>query len=402
MYKLFTKNLGIKIICLVGAAILWIYVATAQNSVAKFPGSVKIKVFNTQTNLVAVYDVKEVEIKVMTDSANWQKLSAESFSAYVDLSSYKAGTYEVPINVVSSVSGVQIVEKKPDKILISLETVLDKEVPVVKKITGNAAEGMTAGTVLLSPDKATIRGAKSLVDNIQEVTAEVVLNGESADFTKKVPLSAVDSSNSGRTVEITPSEVEAKVFIVKGSNIKSVGVKPTIKGTPKTNYFISDIVVNPSVVDITGPSISIADIKSLETSSIDIAGAVDTISKDVLLKLPSGVSLSDSSISTVHVEIKISSISITRDITTSNFKYSNNSQEIASLSSGEVIIKCSGSSAVFDNLDKTAISVLLNFDKKTPNTFGEVYFDLSPSDITVPAGVEIITITTKNITAKMK
>lgn len=402
MYKFLTKNLSIKIICLAAAAILWIYVATAQNSVAKFPGSIKIKIFNTQTNLVAVYDVKNVEIKVMTDSANWRKLSAESFSAYVDLSSYSAGTYEVPISVVSSVSGVQIVEKKPDKILVSLEPVLSKEVPVFKKIEGNAAEGMTAGMVVFNPDKVIVHGAKSLVENIQEVTAKVVLNGESAKFSKKVSLSIPGMREGDEAIEINPAEVDADISIIKGANIKSVGVKPSIKGTPKTNYFISDIVVNPSVVDITGSTNSISDIKFLETTTIDISNITDNISKDVLLKLPDGTSLSDSSASNVHVEIKISSIGVTREITISNFKYLNSNFDISSVNPQEVIVKCFGSSALFDNLDKSAVSVLLNFNNKSPNTFGEIYFDLSPGDISVPAGIEVREVITKNITARTR
>ncbi len=402
MYKFLTKNLAIKIICLVAAASLWIYVATAQNSVAKFPGSVKIKVFNTQTSLVAVYDVKEVEIKVMTDSANWRKLSAESFSAYVDLSSYTAGTYEVPINVVSSVSGVQVVEKKPDKILISLEPVLSKEVPILKKIEGNAAEGMTAGIVTFNPDKAVIRGAKSLVENIQEATAKVALSGESTSFSKKITLSISGVEESDGAVEITPSEVTTEVSIIKGANIKSVGVKPSVKGSPKTNYFISDIVVNPNVVDVTGSTVSISDIKFLETTVVDIGNATADITKDVLLKLPSGVSLLDPSTSSVQVEIKISSISVTRDIVTSSFKHINNNLDVASINPGEVTIKCSGNLALFDNLDKSSVSVLLNFENKIPNTFGEIYFDLLPSDISVPSGMEIIGVTTKNITARIR
>jgi len=402
MYKYFTKNLAIKMVCLIAALILWVYVATAQNSVAKFPGSVKIKIFNTQANLVAVYDAKTVEIKVMTDSGNWRKLSADSFSAYVDLSSYGTGTYEVPVNVVSSIPGVQVVEKKPDKILVSIEPVLSKEVPIYKKVEGNAADGMTAGAINFDPDKVTIKGAKSVVDGIQEVSAKVILNGESASFTKMVSISIPGTNEENPAVEIMPPEVKAEVSIVKGANVKSVGIKPNIKGSPKTNYFISDIIVNPSVVDITGLTGVISDTKFLDTTTIDISDATDNIAKDVLLKLPSGVSLLDSSLSNVHVEIKISSIGIVRDIVTSNFKYLNNSLDIASLNPGEITIKCSGSSSVLDNLSKSSISVNLNFANKTPNAFGEVYFDLTPADITAPSGVEILGVMTKNITARIR
>lgn len=400
MYKFITKNLSIKIICLVGAAILWVYVASSQNSVAKFPGSIEIKMFNTQTNLMAIYDIKEVEIKVMTDTANWRKLSTESFSAYVDLSSYSAGTYEVPITVVSSISGVQIVEKKPDKILVSIEPIMTKEIPILKKIEGAAAEGMTAGTVVLSPDKATIRGAKSLVENISEASAKITLNGESTNFSRKVSLEVLGSEKG--SIEIDPKEVEAKVSIIRGANIKSVGIKPNIVGVPKTNYYISDITVTPSVVDITGAIAFISNIKLLETSTIDIGGMTESVSKTVLLKLPEGVTLSDTSSSSVVVEIKLSTVGITRDLTTSNFKYLNNKLDISTLNPKEVVIKCIGVEALLDNLDPKDISVNLDFNAKTPNTLGEIYFDLLPSDITLPPGVEVVNIITKNMTAKVK
>jgi len=88
MIKLLTKNLWIKLFCLLAAILLWVYVAAGQSAVGKFPGNIEIRAINVPSGLVAIFDNQSVEIKIMADSATWRKLSADSFTAYVDLTSY--------------------------------------------------------------------------------------------------------------------------------------------------------------------------------------------------------------------------------------------------------------------------------------------------------------------------
>ena len=214
IFKNFSNNLSIKLFCFFAALFLWIIVAAGQSTVGKFPNSLKIKSINAAAGMVAIYDLKTVEVKIMAEPSVWKQLSTESFSAYVDLSGLSTGTHEVSVNVVSSVPGVQIVEKSPDRILISLEQIITKEVNINKRVEGSAAEGLVAGTIELNSEKVQARGAKSVIDNLTEASVIISLNGETEDFKKTVEIIALDESGEAiGNIEFLPAEVTANVSV---------------------------------------------------------------------------------------------------------------------------------------------------------------------------------------------
>lgn len=395
MWKRITKNFWIKLFCLLSATILWIYIAAGQNTIGKYPGSLKIKAINLPSGLIANYDVNTVEIKVMAEPGVWSKLSSDTFSAYVDLSSHSEGTYEFPVNVVSSTPGVQIVEKNPEKILVSLEPVIQKEISINKKTEGSAAEGLVAGTIDLDVSKVVVRGPKSIIDNITEATAVIALNGEADKFTKKISLAALDEKGEKiGNITFDPPEVNASVLIVKASNNKSVGIKVKTEGYAKTGYFVSNISVTPSIVDITGPTSLLSDVNYVETNSIDLTNSSSDFEKEVGLSLKSGLALQAGTQSKVRVKITFGRAEVTRELAATinpvnlpaNFGTS-------SMSPSEVRVMCSGSAEVINNLKASDIVLNLDFqDKKVTEPRSSIVFEISPANFKVPEGISIASV----------
>lgn len=401
--NLFTKNILIKIICLSAATFLWLYVALAQNNTAKLPGTIPIKAFNSRQSLIAVYDIKSVEIKITADSSNWKNLSADSFSAYVDLSGYSAGTFEVPVNVVSSVSGVQVIEKTPDKILVSLEPVTSKEVSISKKIEGSAADGMTVGSVIFSPTKVSIQGAKSAIENISEVIAPIQLNGESDDFERNVSLALPENKAGQSIVNISPPETLAQISIIKGSGVKTVGVKVNVTGNPQSSYYISDIKVTPSVVDIAGLSGIVSETKYLETASVDVSNITAALTKEVQLSLPDGVYLSGKASTSVQVEIKLAEANGIQEISTSNFNLLNaNGSSIITSTPAEIKIRFTTTASLAGVIRPDDFRISLDLSKKNPTPNGSCTFDVTKDMISAPAGVLILEIIPSSLLIRTK
>lgn len=315
MIKRIAHNWSIKLICLAVAGSLWIYVSASQSTLGKLPGSLKIKAINVPSGLVATYDSKTVDIKVMAEPAVWRKLSPDSFSAYVDLSGTSVGTVDLTVNVVSSVPGVQIVERDPDDILVSLESIITKEVGITSKVEGNAAEGLTSGEIKLTPDKVTVKGAKSIVDSISEAFITLNLNGESASFKRSVGLKAYDDKGEEiKSVEFSPTEVSADVDIVKAANNKTVGVKVVTQGMPKSGYYVSDISVNPNVVDVIGPRTILSEVNFVETNAIDLSDQSTSFERDVGLSLSNGLVLQSGTATKVHVKITLAINVLSREM----------------------------------------------------------------------------------------
>jgi YbbR domain-containing protein len=401
--KAIFRNWPIKLLCILASASLWFYVTSSQNTIAKFPGSLNIRTANISTNLVAIYDVKTVEVKVMAEPSVWQKLSAESFSASIDLSGVSAGTHEVPVNVTTSIPGVQIIEKTPDKILVTLEPVISKDVSIAKKIEGGSAEGMVPGNITFSPDRVRIKGGQSAIDNISEATAVISLNGEGENFKRNISLIVLnDSGEEMKDVEIWPNEVEADVSIVKGSNVKTVGIKVKIIGSPKENYYVSDVTSMPGAVDISGIRDIVVNTKYLETQSIDISGVSTDIERDIALSAPDGITILGNSSAKVHVIINISSFEISRSFDVSNYKILNSNIQVASFDPTTVKVVCEGLPNILGTLTKDNFSIDLNLIGKTPDPNGEINVAIVPENVHAVDGVTIISVEPNTIKIKSK
>jgi len=401
MWKIITKNFWIKLFCLIAASALWLYIAAGQNSVGKFPGSIKIRAINVPAGLVATYDTKTVDIKVMGDSSVWRKLSADTFSAYVDLSAHSEGTYELDVNVVSSVQGVQIVEKDPEKIFVTLEPVISKEVSVNKKIEGSAGEGLVAGNIDLEPSKVEVKGPKSLIDNLTEATTTIKLNGETDNFTKTVTVVAYNEKGDRiPDIEFVPSEVKATVSIVKASNNKTVGVKIKTNGSPKSGYYISDINTNPSTVDITGPADLLAETDYAETFGIDVTNATSDIQKSVSLNLKDGLALQAGTSPKITVNIKLARSEVTREMTANvTTKNLDSAYYLSSVNPYQIKVICSGPIDLINNLKNSDVIVALDFQDKALSGGAVFSFDISSKNFSTPDGISISSVVPSSINA---
>ncbi|MFA7253575.1 MAG: CdaR family protein [Patescibacteria group bacterium] len=398
----FTKNFWIKLSCFGMAALLWIYVASSQSTIAKFPGDLSLQAVNTPIGYVAVYDARTVSVKVMAEPSVWSKLSSDSFLATIDLAGFSEGTHELPILVTTKVPGIKIIDKTPGTVLVSLEKQITKEIDVTAKIEGSAAEGMIAGDVIFNPAKVTVSGAKSRIERIQEVSGIIRLDNESAEFKRDITVKG--RNENGDEIDglsFFPDHVTATVPIIKGANIRTVGIKAKFSGSPKVGYYISGLTVTPNVVDIMGATSQINSINNIETVPIDIVGLSDTLEKDISLIIPQGISISGSN--RVHIVLSLSKYNAYKDIIITNFRPINAGENIIiSYSPDSLRLTCTGPDDKINNLSPSEVNLTFDFEGKVPNANREIEFDLKPENFIVPSDISISNISSAQIIVKVK
>lgn len=399
--NIFTKNIAAKIICVFAAIVLWIYVASGQSSVGKFPGDIQITAKNVPSGLVAIYDDKTVQVQIMAEQKVWKQLSADSFSAYVDLNGLSTGTYELSVNVASSVEGVQIISKTPDKIFVRLEKIVSKKVSVSPRTEGSAGEGLVAGNIELVPNNVDVSGPSSIVNNLAEAIAPIRLNGETADIEKNIPVTAYsDDGKEVKDLTFTPSEVKAKIPIVKASNNKTVGIKALTSGAPKDGFYVSKISIVPATVDVTGPISLLSSINYIETAKIDINNTSSNFEKEVALTIPDGVGLQKGQLSRVKVLIALSENSITRSISPQVVAVNLNSGlRLASYSPTEIKVMVSGPQSQINSLTSNDLKIKVNAAGRVAGNFN---YDISLGSVELPAGLSAVSVLPSSIAVTLE
>jgi YbbR domain-containing protein len=390
MLKLFTNNLLAKILSLVLALGFWVYVVSGEAKVDNFPGSIPIDVINKQSNLVAVRDINEINIRITAEKATWSKLSSSSFSASIDLAGLGEGTYEVPIKVTSNELGVQVIEVKPSKIMVSMEQIATKSVPIKEKFDGVTASGMLAKNAKFNVDSAIASGPKSIIERLDQATAITLLDGEDSTFSRNITLSALNEKGEKYSnVSFDPINVDAQINIIKAAQTKSVGVKVNTDGKVAGGYWVSQINTDPLTATITGSANELNNINYLETQPINIEALSRDKTTQTSLILPNSITLMDNLNNKVTVEVKISSLDLTKDFI-SGFSFQNlpNSLKITKIDPEVVNLILSGSADKLSLITNTNTKV--NLDVSSYSQAGTYVIDLKDTNIIRPDGISVI------------
>ncbi len=404
MLKIITHNFWIKLVCLLVAISVWVYVANSESKVDNFPGSIPLEIRNKPQELVAIKNIDFVDLRIIAEHGVWKKLSADSFEAYIDLAGLDEGTHEVSVRVNSNIEDVQIVQINPAKVLIRLEPVVTKTVPVIIKAEGSASEGYTAGKGVSSPAKVDISGAKSIIEKISEAVALVNLNGEPENITDKiVSLRAYDEKNEViKNVEFNPTQVKVGLQIIRASQTKTVGIKVKTSGNPAMGYWVNQITTEPATVVITGLAGILAQTEYIETEFVDVNDLSSNKVTTATLNLPSDIHLVSGQRNQVTVRIQISATSSQKEIE-GKFNYQNldDNLKITNVDPDSIKVVITGS---IDKLKQiTSNDVIINVDLSNHNA-GSFSKDISSKIVTVPTDISVINLlpSAVNITLENK
>lgn len=403
MKKFFIKifdNFPAKILCLLLAAGLWLYVGIGQTKNSNFPGGVPLQMRNVPPGLVPVVNVDTVEVQVVAEANVYKNLNIDSFAAYLDLGAYSVGTFDVKVAVTTTVAGVQIVATNPSTVAVTLEPKVEKTVPVACLYDGEAGLGLAPGQCEITPTTVKVAGARSVVNVMTEATVEIHLQGETADFKKEVKVVSLDARGKEiKSLEFNPPKVMVNVPIVKANNIKTVGIKVVTAGAPADGFWVSRLESSPTTVTVTAAENMINGVSFVETEPIDIAKISRSKTVEVGLKPASGVVLMDK-IEKVKVTLTVSKNQSTREIE-AGFKWLNLSGnlKVVSVEPSSVKVVAAGTLDQLQGLGAGDILVMVDLTGfENPGTYS---IDIARANIAGPTGVSVSSIVPSAINVRL-
>lgn len=195
IFKKITHNWHIKILSLVLALILWIYVDSMQKRERFISVPVEVK------NIPAEYIVSNgipISVKVILKGKENRLalLDEKNVRAYVDLeNSAKGEKMEiVRIDKNSIPQGISIKEINPRIINISIERIEKKLVQVMPVITHEPPDGYNFEDVITDPEEVLVKGPESLIKDIDTVyTKDIDIKSLTETTVKEVGLNIKDS-----------------------------------------------------------------------------------------------------------------------------------------------------------------------------------------------------------------
>lgn len=213
IYQLATQNIGLKLISLVAAFILWVLIASDPITEASF--RVPVEFVNVPSQLEVLTDQPSVRLWARGPSRAIRRASASDFAVRVDVgnaTSQNKSTYSLGFNDVSAPSPLEVKELIPDEITISLDQTVSKEVPIHPRFFGEPRQGYRLGGIEISPAVAKISGPSSHLDAVTAVSSVLL------DLSKVSPgetITAGVAISDPRIRFIQPQSIQIKVQLEK-------------------------------------------------------------------------------------------------------------------------------------------------------------------------------------------
>jgi len=316
MRRAFLENLGLGVLALILAFLVWIGAIFQENppTTQILADSIPIEIINRPQGLIVRnQSASYVRVQVRGHQDSLGRLTPRSFRATADLEGLAEGLHEVPINIEQSDKSITIVEYEPPAISLTLDRQIELEFAVQVHVMDEESVplGYSYGSPVVNPDFVIVSGPKTLVDQVAEASVNIWLQGAKSTVEKKLPPKLLDSQ--GRPVgNLTPDPafVTIQVPIEQELGFRDVTVRADIVGTPASGYWISNILVQPPTVTVFGLPSTLEKMGGfLKTAPIDITDAKADLVKRVPLNLPAGVSLlSEEGQQGVQIEVQISAI----------------------------------------------------------------------------------------------
>ena len=292
----FTRNIGLKIVALVFAVLLWAYVLVALNPVrTKSIGNVPITLEGytdlLSRNLILVNsDLGMADVEVSATITNHSDLDSSRINCRASLGTISAaGTYRLPLSVTVQSNLGSVVSVDPRTVTVEVDNLIVKTVPVRLELTGALPEGYeVVGESMAST--ITIEGAARYNDPAVRAVATVDLTGRTENLEESVDVTFYDKNDNALTV-VTRSQNTPNVTVrLSLSAYKKVDVIQDVSLADDTYYTLTS-EVSPASVVIYGDSEILAAVDAVSTKSLVLPAAEDSVSQELALILPDGVSL---------------------------------------------------------------------------------------------------------------
>lgn len=365
---LLKNNWKQKLLSLILAIILWGFVVAGENpTVTTRMMDVPIVVDNAEDleskGLVLMPNYRKY-IDVMISGKRNQiiNMTPSHIRVTADLAGLGEGTHNIRLKY-SLPSGINL-ESESQVISAEIQKLISKDFPVNIDKIGNLPAGYLIESVKATPEKITLRGARSTIESIAKLSAGLTLDMVEDDIVANVDVTALNED--GHKVDnITYGQnfVNLTALILKQKEV-SINIK-TVADSLASNYRIKNISINPSKVYIKGKKELVDKIKEIDTQDIDLSGVVQSGVRKVKPELPSGISLTDGKLEfLVDFELE-SKIKKEISLNTSNIKVSGAKKGDYSFNSNIYKISVSGFSHDLENLTAKDFKVDLDLTGKS-------------------------------------
>lgn len=380
MKEKLTRNIGLKILSVLLATVLWLVITNLDDPVRYKSFSdvpVKIKnegIISTPNQSYVITEGETIDFKVAARRSIIESLSYSDFEVTADFA-YLSQVNSVGINITPKrfSDEIEIVDRGDvQNVTISIEKLSEAEFKINVVEKGKVSEGYYLGPESASPVMILVSGPKSRIEQIKQVVVEVDVEGASSSVRKLSEPIALDEE--GKAIDPTRLSFSHNYIEVSFDlyRIKEIPLKVVTTGQPAEGYTMTGVEYQPKTIEIAAKNSLLRTIDSLEVSW-DISDATSNIEEFIDLQkwLDEGVYLvGEDTSASVNITIeKLESKELS--IWPNDIEFKNRSQSLNAvyLTKGPIKLNIIGPASELEPITRNTLKPFVNLMGYSTGTY---------------------------------
>lgn len=318
MKKKLLKNLGLKLLSVAVAIIVWFVVVMTQNPKdTKTFYDIQVRLVNAELleKEGKVYEVldrtDQVRVTVEMPRNRMSELVREDIVAEADISKLtEINTVPISCYVMNQNLNISDVTCNRDVVRLSVEDEMRKWINVQHSLIGEVEEGFVVDSVSKSLTRIQVTGPKSVVERISSAVAEVDVTKATSDVSVNVEPQFYDAEGNLmqlRNVSKSEENIHMEVRILA---TKEIPVEAGFMGVPAEGYLLTgQMTVDPPTVMVAGTLSTLMGVNkvTIPQEELDITGCEEdyTASLNIRKFLPDSVKLIEGSSGKVNITVGV-------------------------------------------------------------------------------------------------
>jgi YbbR domain-containing protein len=285
------------------AAVLWYLVTGSQNPEVERVVSVELVVRNLPSDLQVVRAPTRVAVRIRGPRSIVMDLNPQAVVAAVNLTETEPGEYRLPVRVEVP-AGVRVLNVQPEQADVILDAVVQRTIPVEAVLHGNSPQGVVVGPPEVRPPRVTVRGPRSIVQQIRRAIAPADLTGLQNTQVQIVRVRVVNEAGDELTgLAVRPQQVQVRLPVREVFLTRPVPVVPTLVGTPPQGMGVALLEIDPPFVTVAGPQDVVARLATLGTEPVNLGVIQGEVRRTVRVQVPEHVRIQGSGEVSVRVVV---------------------------------------------------------------------------------------------------
>lgn len=323
IFRWLGKNWTTLILSFLLALVVWGSAVVSANPNQESELVIPLEVVNQPPNTMIVNAIPdEVTVTIFAPQSVIDQIrNEELLECKADLSGLEAGTYKVPVSVdiPQDLRPIRLRETNPEKIQVTLDNLVKREMPITTEVSGDPAVGYKVGSVDWSAETVIVSGRETQVSKVDTVKAELDISDVDETVSEQIDLVPLDSEGEEVSgVDLEPKSVEVKQQIILQGGYRNVAVNVVTTGKVAGGYRLTGITANPPTVMLFSENPQLVEELPgyVNTQTLDLTGVDDYMETILELDLPEGVTVVGDP--TVLVQVNVTTIknsmTVTREI----------------------------------------------------------------------------------------